>query len=290
MEIQEPFPPSMMSDQTRFRQILLNLIANAIKFTDHGEVAVAARGMPRGDGPRMLEVTVRDTGVGITAEQRASLFQPFSQADVLAGRPRGGSGLGLALARNLARALGGDLVLVGSEGTGGSTFRLDVRLELEPLAPTTVPLGDGFALQVDPNRGVSGFPGGTRVLLVEDNADIQEIVRRILESIGAEVATAENGLECLRHVESGAFDLVVMDMQMPMLDGFETSRRLRRSGCKTPIVAITAFAMSGEREKCLSAGCNDFLVKPVDALSLIRTVIKWVPGGSPQAAPPGGAH
>jgi signal transduction histidine kinase/CheY-like chemotaxis protein len=272
VDLDPSLPATMASDPMRFRQILINLIGNAVKFTDHGVVAVTARGT--GAEPEAhLEVTVRDTGVGIPPEQRETLFKPFAQGPARGARRLAGTGLGLALARNLARALGGDLMLLGSANGTGSAFRARVRQELDAPDAPVLALAGGVSLRFELG-GPQGFPSGLRVLVVEDNADIQEIVRRILESVGAKVTCVGNGEECLVRMEEEDFDLIVMDMQMPVLDGFAATERLRARGFRQPVVAITAFAVSGEREKCLAAGCSEFLAKPVDSLALIQTVAR----------------
>jgi two-component system CheB/CheR fusion protein len=273
VELDSSLPDAMQSDPMRFRQILINLLGNAVKFTDHGDVIVGARLVEPGPAAQ-VEVTVSDTGIGIPPEQRHALFHPFAQGGGSLPRRLGGTGLGLALARNLAQALGGDVALLSSERGRGSIFRVRVRQYLDaPNAAAVLALDGGVTLRFA-SDGLNGFPPGLRVLVVEDNADIQEIVRRILESVGAVVTSAGNGQECLNRVNEAAFDLIVMDMQMPVVDGFEATQRLRARGFRLPIVAITAFALSGEREKCLAAGCNEFLAKPVDSLALIQTVAR----------------
>ncbi len=265
------FPADIQNDPTRFRQILINIIGNAIKFTDRGEVRVSAR--PVGEE---LEVTVEDTGVGIAPEFHTALFQPFAQAKPQPQK-RSGTGLGLALARRLARALGGDVKLVSSVVGDGTTFcvRIARHLAQDPRQNALL-LENGMTIRLEVGNALAGFLRGTKILIAEDNPDIQELVRRVLEAAGANVTTTSNGVQCLKASEGKSFDLVLMDMQMPELDGFETTSRLRKGGFHGPIVALTAFAMSGERQKCFAAGCNDFLAKPVESLLLIKTVAKWV--------------
>lgn len=264
-------PATIQNDPIRFRQILINIVGNAVKFTDGGEVRITAR--PVGD---QIEVMVEDSGPGISPEFHAALFQPFSQAKPQSHK-RSGTGLGLALARRLARALGGDARLVHSVVGAGSTFSVRVarHLEKDPRQNALL-LENGMTIRLEVGNALAGFPQGARILIAEDNPDIQELVRRVLEAAGANVTATSNGIQCLKASEDKHFDLVLMDMQMPELDGFETTATLRKRGFKGPIVALTAFAMSGERQKCFAAGCNDFLAKPVESLLLIKTIAKWV--------------
>ena len=289
-------PETIETDPTRLRQILLNLIGNAIKFTREGRVEVTAKVVPAREGRGALRFLIRDTGPGITEEQRTKLFQPFSQADSSTTRIFGGTGLGLVLSKRLACALGGDIELLESEVGRGSTFSLTI--DTGPLIPAAVALselstGEGLRRNVARPRGVhhsgpSELPDlhGLKVLLVEDALDNRILVSRFVRSAGAEIDTAENGEAGVQAALSGDYDVLLMDIQMPKMDGFEALSVLHRRGFMTPIIALTAHAMKGDRERCLEAGFDDYLVKPLNKKSLIETLGYHWHGG--RAGRPGG--
>ncbi len=245
-------PGRITSDPTRFRQVLGNLVVNAVKFTERGEVHVAVGAR---DGAALV-FDIRDTGIGISPNERQALFAPFQQGDAGTTRRFGGTGLGLALSRDLARAMGGDVELISSEKNRGTWFRITLPLEIPDEAAVT-------ARSAKPVREAARLDG-LRVLIVDDSADNQLLMKRMLDRAGAVVAVAGNGLEALRAAEGVDYDVVLMDMQMPVLDGLTATRRLRESGFRRPIVALTAHALREEREKCLAAGCDDHVSKPVD--------------------------
>ena len=269
-------PESIISDPTRLRQILLNIIGNAIKFTDHGSVTVkvAHKVEPEPLGGR-LSCTVEDTGCGIIAEAADKLFIPFSQADVSTTRKFGGTGLGLALSRRLARSLGGDVTLAATEQNRGSTFFVTV----------AAPLAKGMtALAFEPPAAVtssgSAVPAlkplsGVRLLLAEDAPDSQLLIERFLRIEGAEVDLAEDGAEAVKKATAKDYDVILMDIQMPILDGYGATAALRGQGYLGPIIALTAHAMPGEYEKSIRAGCDYHLTKPVDRKLLIQTVSRY---------------
>lgn len=279
----DPFPETITSDPARLRQILVNLVGNAVKFTSRGRVTLIVQQV---DGPAMpqLEFRVVDTGIGITESQFADLFTPFSQADSSITRRYGGTGLGLTISKRLAYELGGDLTATSVPGEG-STFTLriparagDATSVEGSTAETGPPVSPGTTTA--PGRPPSKLHG--RVLLVEDAVDNQRLVSLILRKAGAEVAIAENGqIGCDRiHEARGAgspFDVVLMDMQMPVLDGYSATRRLRRAGVETPIIALTAHAMTGDRQACLNAGCTEYLTKPIDRERLLAMVARFCP-------------
>jgi CheY-like chemotaxis protein len=234
-----------------------------------------------------LRFDVVDTGVGMTPEQLAALFQPFTQADNSTTRQYGGTGLGLAISKRLARALGGDLTASSQPGKG-STFSLTISTgPLEGVkmlaAPTVMDFLENEAAA--PRSATAEMTNkalsNTRVLLAEDGPDSQRLIAFILRTAGATVTLAENGqvaVERAVQAESrgAAFDVILMDMQMPVLDGFGATRRLRQLGHTQPIIALTAHAMEGARERCLEAGCDDYAPKPIDRATLIATVRKHV--------------
>jgi PAS domain S-box-containing protein len=260
-------PAVIETDPTRLRQILLNLVGNAIKFTEAGEVRVHARF----DLPGRLVVDVADTGIGIKPEHMATLFTPFEQGDASMTRRFGGSGLGLAISQHLATALGGTLEVRSTPGQGSCfTLALD--------APA--PAGAAFIANLaeappPPPPAEPGMLSG-RVLLAEDGPDNQVLLKALVQRFGPEVTVVTNGQEALDEARAGSYELVLMDMQMPVMDGYTATLRLRELGYRGPIVALTAHAMAGERERCLAAGCDDYLSKPVDRLELRRLVGRFL--------------
>jgi signal transduction histidine kinase len=246
---------SFVTDPTRVRQILVNLVDNALKFTDEGLVDVVIRALPVGEGKRQrLQCVVTDTGIGIPESERERVFDSFHQADTSLVRQHGGLGLGLAISRVLARHLGGDLRIQEREGPGTSFV-----LEIEEL---DLPLDEGSSSAPVPKRE----SGQMRLLLAEDNPDSRRLMVYRLEAEGHEVTAVDDGelaLEAVRE-SGGAFDAVLLDMQMPKRDGFEVARVLRQLGYENPVIALTAHAFAGDREQCLAAGCSYYLAKPFD--------------------------
>jgi signal transduction histidine kinase/CheY-like chemotaxis protein len=288
IELRGAVPEVVRTDPTRLRQILLNLANNAIKFTDHGRVVLRFGMQPRAQGGEELVFEVEDTGVGLTPEQLERVFRPFVQADTSTTRKYGGSGLGLTISQTLARLLGGDLTCTSEPGRG-STFRVGLdpgslegvrRLEQfppsaarEPRAPLPV------AGSVPDLRG--------RVLLAEDVAVNRRLISTILLRAGIRVEEAENGKVALEKAlaarDAGqAFDLVFMDMQMPEMDGYEATRSLRAAGYMRPIVALTSHSMSGERQRCLEVGCDEYMTKPIDRLVLLQVLTRFLPSTEPE--------
>ena len=263
-------PESLFGDLLRLQQVLVNLAGNAVKFTHEGEVEVAVAPVP-GD-PVMLCFMVRDTGIGMASEQQARLFEAFTQGDASTTRRYGGTGLGLAISSRLVAMMGGTISVVSEPGRG-STFTFTARCEPTPeRASVPAEGGDG------PER--TGGLAGARLLLVEDNVINQQVAREILHDAGAEVVVVGDGIEALRLFEAGPaeFDGILMDIQMPGMDGYEASRAVRAlpGGGAIPIIALTASAMSGDREKCLAAGMNDHVAKPLDVDRLLRVLAQWV--------------
>ena len=277
-------PPLIVTDPTRLRQILLNLVGNAIKFTDEGTIRVEMRMLWDDVDRTQIEFAIIDSGIGMTPRQVESLFIPFTQADSSTTRRFGGTGLGLTISGRLAQLLGGDIVVDSTQGHG-STFRLtvetgavshvesNVRRSLAELAPTHAPEpAHPIDQQLD-----------CRVLLAEDGIDNQRLFGYLLGKMGADVSVVENGEQAcqlvLRAEANGTpFDLILMDMQMPIMDGYDAVSRLRREGCTSRIVALTAFTMDGDRKKCLDAGCNAYLMKPIEREVFVSTVVEQVTG------------
>ncbi len=278
LESAGPLPETVETDPIRLRQVLINLLGNAVKFTEAGSVRLTVR-LLEADAPEpRLELSVIDTGIGIAGEAVERLFQPFSQADASSSRRFGGTGLGLTLCQRLATMLGGDIT-VESELGHGSTFRITVPAgPLQDVARTDdaalPPAGAAPAAVRPPPRPVNKLAG--RFLLAEDNPVNQVITASILKAAGADVTVVENGQRAfelaLAAEKDRPFDLVLMDLQMPVVDGYEATRRLRAEGYTRPILALTAHAMAVHREKSLDAGCDGHLSKPIDRDELINTI------------------
>lgn len=272
-ETASSIPSLVYTDSMRLRQILLNIIGNAIKFTREGAVVVTTRFIPHTEAANgvkdqqgFLQFSVTDTGVGIDAQSRERIFQPFSQADTSTTRLFGGTGLGLALARRLARALGGDVQLSLSEPGEGSTFVITVEVDVLEQAQW---VGVESEVNVLPTRGADEFLEGTelkgkRVLLVEDAEDNQFLIRQFLSRTGVVLDIASNGEEGVKKALASEYEVVLMDIQMPFVDGYQATTRLREAGFNKPIIALTAHALLEEREKCLRTGCNGHLIKPIN--------------------------
>jgi PAS domain S-box-containing protein len=280
-------PALIETDAVRLRQILINLLGNAIKFTDTGAIRLRVLFEDAAGGPRVC-FEVSDTGIGISDEQLAKLFHPFSQADASITRRYGGTGLGLTISKRLTELLGGEIMLASQPGRG-SVVRVALPagavLQAEAAGAAVVePAAEPLAESPQPAAGLS-LEG--RILLAEDGPDNQRLIAYILRRAGAEVEIAENGgeaIECVRAAlrAERPWDLILMDMQMPVLDGYSAARRLRQEGCQTPIVALTAHSMSGDRERCMEAGCNDYVTKPIDRARLIQTLARHMKHGADQ--------
>jgi PAS domain S-box-containing protein len=278
-----PIPERIESDATRLRQILLNLTGNAIKFTEVGSVTIHAACDPEGE---RMEFSVVDTGIGMSPEQCEAIarFEAFSQADTSTARRFGGTGLGLRISNSLARLLGGWIDVKSQEGSG-STFTLSIAtgsLEGVPMLGSDQILsmpGPARTQEQEPRRTTERLLEGARILLAEDGPDNQRLISYLLKKAGADVQLADNGRIAAEAIEGATPEtlpeLVLMDMQMPELDGYGAMRRLRRQGCTIPIVALTAHAMDGDRQKCLDAGADDYLTKPVDKNELIEVCRRW---------------
>jgi signal transduction histidine kinase/ActR/RegA family two-component response regulator len=295
LRFQGPLPLEIHTDPTRVRQALINLVANAIKFTETGEVRLIVELDENHAAGLALRFDVIDTGIGMTTDQLSRLFQPFEQADSSTTRRFGGTGLGLTITKRLVETLGG-LIRVASAPASGTTFSIWV-----PTGPlTNVPLVEAHAeAELPPTvsresipHTVSQSPSQSldqcRVLLAEDGPDNQRLISLILKKAGAEVTLADNGeiaveLALAAVAENRPFDVIVMDMQMPVLDGYNATRQLRRQGYQGTIVGLTAHAMAGDREKCLEAGCDDYASKPIERGELVSLVARYSPS-APAAA------
>ncbi len=273
-----PVPETIQSDAVLLRQILINLVGNAVKFTGEGAVTILVRLAAVGaESGYLLEIAVEDTDVGLDPEQQRIAFEPFTQVPGSSTREFSGTGLGLSLARRIARRLGGDVAVESTPGRGN---RFAARVATGPLEGVRMCLpGEIDAIIKAAPRAVSqpsdALPG--RVLIAEDGPDNQNLLRAIFRRAGLAVDVVANGEQAceraLAAFESGEpYDVVLMDMQMPVLDGYQATRRLRDAGYSGPIVALTAHAMSGDREKCLQAGCDDYATKPVSRADLLARI------------------
>jgi len=274
----ESVPERMRTDPSRLRQILTHLVSNAVKFTDNGGVRVACDMESALGGGHRLQIVVTDSGVGISSEQRNQLFEAFSPGDGSLTRRHGGAGLGLALSRRLAHVLGGTLDVESTSGSG-SCFTLSMPCSAE----------SGTAVSSPARSAVKESLSG-RVLLVEDVIATQRLYALYLQRAGASVDVASNGAEgaerALAALNSGrAYDVVLMDMQMPVLDGYSATRQLRAAGYTAPIVAVTAHALAGDRDRCIEAGCDDYLAKPVERERLVSACRDWIGRSVPSALP-----
>jgi CheY-like chemotaxis protein/anti-sigma regulatory factor (Ser/Thr protein kinase) len=254
----------LLGDSLRLGQILINFAGNAIKFTDRGGITLHVR-LAEDLGDRLrLRFEVRDTGIGVAPADQARIFDAFEQADAATTRKYGGTGLGLAICKRLAQLMGGEVGVTSVPGNG-STFWF------------TAVLKRGQAVQTTAGRATAALRRGSRILLVEDNAINQEVAQCLLEDAGLTVAVADDGAAALARVQAEDFDLVLMDMQMPVMDGLESTRRIRELGKTLPIIAMTANAFEEDRRKCAAAGMDDFITKPVDPDRLNALLARWIP-------------
>jgi CheY-like chemotaxis protein/nitrogen-specific signal transduction histidine kinase len=285
-------PQVILSDPLRLRQIVVNLVGNAIKFTEAGFVQIkVSLDRSSSDGPQ-LRIAVCDSGIGLTSEQLGALFLPFSQADASTGRRFGGTGLGLRISQCLAEFLGGRIT-VESRWRAGSTFTLSIATGPLDGAPMVDPAKSApeIPVQKAPAAGgpsdVEAPLAGCRILLAEDGPDNQQLIALVLKQAGARVTVVENGRKAVERLslsgtidgpiaEPSPFDIILMDMQMPEMDGYTAASHLREMGNRTPVVALTAHAMTGEREKCLAAGCDDYTTKPINRRVLVDVCLRHV--------------
>jgi signal transduction histidine kinase/CheY-like chemotaxis protein len=280
IEFDEEIPATMETDPLRAKQVLVNLIGNAMKFTQQGRIRLRVwREISYFRQSIFFEVS--DTGVGMTPEAQARLFQPFTQADASTTRRFGGTGLGLSISKRLANLLGGDITVTSVFGEGSTfTFQLDggPREGIEMIRGLT---SNKLALDETPEEVEEIYLQGT-VLLAEDGEDNQHLIAAHLRRAGLEVVIVANGKLAVDAAKARTFDLIFMDMQMPELDGYGASRALRDAGLTTPIVALTANAMAEDRVKCIQAGCTEYLAKPLTRAQLLRMASRFVkPGTAP---------
>lgn len=277
--IEGQIPSTIESDPTRLRQVLMNLVGNAVKFTETGGVRLVADTVVEAGQPR-VRFRVTDTGVGMTSEQCGKIFQEFVQADSSVTRRFGGTGLGLAISKRLTEALGGNIAVESQPGVG-STFSFTV----SPGELADVVLIDHeTAVQQTARLNQPGQQSGltirfqpSRVLVTDDTPANRQLVSLVLTKSGLIVDQAENGLQAVEKASGGDFDLLLMDMQMPVMDGFTATRKLRAAGIEAPIMALTANVMQSDRDRCTEAGCSGFLTKPIDIDKLLATLAEILP-------------
>jgi len=264
--IAEGVPPCVESDPTRLRQVLINLLGNAVKFTEQGRIDLNVRVRSESSDLVILELEVTDTGIGIPAEKQGIIFSAFSQADGSTTRRFGGTGLGLSISNRLIRMLGGRIDVESAEGSG-STFRVELHAGVATVLSEEKPIS-GPSSELTRRR--------MTILVAEDSKVNRIVAARILEKLGHEAVLVTNGHEALAAYQKQSFDAILMDVQMPEMDGFEATHRIRRLEAKTgrrmPIIALTAHAMAGDRERCLEAGMDDYVSKPFSSRDLAEAL------------------
>jgi hypothetical protein len=265
--VDDDVPSHLIGDHVRLRQVLLNLLGNAVKFTTKGSVSLEVMAEGTRNGRARLRFEVRDTGIGIPADQQGAIFEAFRQADGSVTRRYGGTGLGLSISAKLVEMMKGRIEVESAPGTG-STFRFWIE----------APEGWGKRLPAPPASETvpAGQPEGLRVLLAEDNAVNRRLVERVMERRGHSVVSVGDGHQAVERAQSERFDVILMDVQMPGMDGLQATRQIRALeqalGPRVPIVAITANAMKGDQSSCLEAGMDGYVAKPFDAEKLVAEV------------------
>ncbi len=288
----EPRVPSWVTtDGTRLRQVLLNLIGNAIKFTEKGEVEISIYGETGPEGESRLGFDVRDTGPGIAQDRLDRLFKPFSQADSSTTRKYGGTGLGLAICRSLAKLLGGS-VEVSKTSAEGTTFHFSIACVPCDMMPDVLlsdlaPGATGRATR-PPMLALKSDSGGQRplrIIVAEDNVVNQKLLQQLLKRLKFDAEFVGNGAECVKLLREATYDIILMDCQMPEMDGYEATQRIRAGEAgdanrAVRIIALTAHAMAGDREKCLAAGMDDYLTKPIQPAQLVTALERSRPAAN----------
>jgi len=267
-------PKVICTDALRLRQVLLNIVGNSIKFTEKGVVELNIK-LSENKGVPELTFAVKDTGKGISQEEAARLFNPFSQADGSIVRKFGGTGLGLVLSRHLSRLLGGDLVLTESQPGKGSTFTASI----DPGKIAFEENSDSLVSKRKVSSDVTDIRlDGKRILIVDDSVDNQLFISKVLKIAGADVDVADNGQMAIERMKKQKYCICLMDIQMPVMDGYEAAGEMRKLGCQFPIVALTAHAFKDVRQHCIQSGFNDYLSKPINRNDLIERISRIISG------------
>ncbi|MCP4114217.1 MAG: response regulator, partial [Desulfobacteraceae bacterium] len=270
-KVSESIPSHLEGDEFRLGQVLMNLASNAVKFTHKGGVSVSVKLLEESDGEVKLLFIVRDTGIGMSQEQVNQLFQPFQQADASISRKYGGTGLGLAISKRLVGMMGGEM-RVHSKLGAGTKFTFTSRFGISMVRQKPVRI-KGLS-----KEQVKEMLLGKRLLLVEDNDINTQVACELLEHVGVQVSVADNGEKAVSMATRGSFDGILMDLHMPVMDGLTATRKIRKETVPSdiPILAMTASVMAGDREKCLEAGMNDHIAKPIKPANLYETLIRWI--------------
>lgn len=275
LDLDSKLPGMVLVDQAKLRQIIVNLLSNAIKFTPSGGIKLSATTETAATGETWLLISVADTGIGIPPNQLGRIFNGFTQGDSSCSRQFGGNGLGLYICQKLIKLMGGRIWVKSTEGMGSTfSFKIPVEITVDKTWPDA---SVQIAAMLEDDVFNSGFTP-VSVLLVDDNDLNQKLLGQMLLSYGFEVVTAGNGLECLSILQRKHIDIVLMDMQMPVMDGYEATRLIRKnpSWQELPVIAITANSLSGDRQKCLNCGCSSYLAKPFKAEVLIREIKSYL--------------
>jgi CheY-like chemotaxis protein len=267
----ERLPAIIKTDYDRVQQCLVNLVGNAVKFTDQGHVHLNVSLQDK-DTKSFIRFDVEDTGIGIPADRQQAIFESFTQVDGSTTRKFGGTGLGLAITKRLTELLGGNLSLTSKEGRG-SVFTLKIPAGVD-TCHEVAPDRQDPAEKKPTEAKKSKFSG--RILIAEDIATNRKLLAMLLENMGFAVAIAEDGQQAVDKALVESFDLILMDMQMPNLNGYEATKILRKKGIKVPIIAVTAHAMRGDDKKCIRSGCDDYLSKPIDRNKLLEKICQYL--------------
>jgi signal transduction histidine kinase/DNA-binding response OmpR family regulator len=281
----DPIPKTIQTDSLRLKQVMVNLLGNAVKFTATGRICLnVSCSTSIDDHSNRIRFAIVDTGIGIDQEQMSRLFQSFSQADESMTRRFGGTGLGLTISKRLSRLLGGDITVASTMGVG-TTFTAEI--DPGPLKNVEMLYGVTEAVIVPQAKPLQAMEIklNARILFAEDGIDNQRLISTYLRKAGADVTIAPNGKVAVDLMCKEKFDLVLMDMQMPVLDGYGAASKLREMGCKHPIIALTAHAMAEDRGKCIAAGCTDYLTKPIERERLLTTVASYLSNSQPSSTP-----
>lgn len=276
LNLEHNMPNKVLIDQTKLRQVLFNILHNAVKFTSQGLIVINAFTQINSNEEYCLQVSISDTGIGIPQNQQNKIFEAFTQADSSTSREFGGTGVGLYICKKLIDLMQGQIWVDSCEGKG-TIFHFRIPLKIVPPDQITTDRQEP-TLEYDLDNSILEF-NPIRILIVEDNSLTQKIVGQMLSNYGFEVWYAANGLECLRVLSENHFDMVLMDMQMPLMDGYETTRFIRDDAelKHLPVIAMTAHAMAGDREKCLASGCSDYITKPFKSEELVQLIKKHLP-------------